>query len=398
MAVLKLQTVLAVSEDYLPLTHRPLIRWKAKLKCVAKEGKGVLRSHKKQILKSKRRNKSIWQGISRAAKFFVPFVYGAEELTVATVKRFERFADQASDFIKFVELGGGRCARSLVLSLPSLARSLGAGEAVERSLRIRSGTAVLLLQPWWLEEHDEGNTKIACLWISYDHDVAWEKSLKMMVAFYLSDSVDIMRVTTDCVDLLPSQFCTARAAMKELLAEMALHGRRSPAPSPLYLRFVRGIQNSHRYGFALNPQLRCSGGRLQVLDPILLACAHFYIVPTEKSNRAAAAALELVWHASPSYLPKKLSEHHEVVGLQQMDEDVIPKVANGFHGEEGAFDQDMQWWCPQSSTRLLVAPLLSPPRTLPQWCERQKQEHSTGVSPPTTLPTAGQFFQGSIKK
>ncbi|CAN6347719.1 unnamed protein product [Urochloa humidicola] len=329
VAVLKLQTVLAVSED-LQITHRPLLRWKAKLKRVAKEGKGVLRSQKKEISKNKRSN-SIWQDMSRVAKRFAPFVYGDEDLSVATVKRFERFADCADDFIKFIERSS--CPKSMAF-LPVLARSVGPGKALEISLRIRSGgTAVILLQPWWLGEHGE--------------------------------------------DLLPSQFCTARASMKEIVAEMALHGRQAPAPSTLYTRFVRVIQSSHRYGFAPKPDIQCSSERVQVVDPILLVCAHFYIMPIQKSKRAP---LELVWHTSRSYIPKKLSEHHEMVDMQQMDEDLIPRIANGFSDEDGAFHSERQWWCPESSTRLLVAPQLSPPGTLPQWCAKQRQEHCTNGS------------------
>ncbi|CAL4899370.1 unnamed protein product [Urochloa decumbens] len=373
VAVLKLQTIVAVSED-LQITHRPLLHWKAKLKRVAKEGKGVLRSQK-EIFKNKR-SSSIWQDMSRVAKRFAPFVYGDEDLSVATVRRFERFADCADDFIKFIERSG-RPIKSVAF-LPALALFLMAGKSLEISLRIRSGgTAVILLQPWWLGEHGEGNDKIACLWISYDHDVAWENGLKMMAAFYLSESLDVMRIAMNCIDLLPPQFCTARASLKEIVAEMALHGRQSPAPSTLYTRFVRGIQNSHRYGFAPKPDIKCSSERLQVLDPILLVCAHFYMMPIEKSNRVP---LELVWHTSRSYIPKKLSEHHEMVDMQHMDEDLIPRITNGFFDEEGAFDRERQWWCPQSSTRLQVAPQLSPPRTLPQWCATQKQQHSVNGS------------------
>jgi len=374
MAVLKLQTIVAVSEDF-QITLGPLLHWKAKLKRVAKEGKRILRSHKKQILKN-RRNNSIWEHMARAAMRFVPYFIsqGAGDMRV---ERFERLADSASDFIRFVERRGGPTKRSVFP--PLLVRSFSAGETTEISLRVRGGTAVILLQPWWLEEHDdEGDANKACIWISYDHDQAWEKSLKVIAAFHLSDSVDVLKIAMNCIDLLPSQFCAARAALKELVAEMALYGTSPPAPSPLYARFVRGIQSSHRYGFAPTRHLKSFGGRPRVPDPVLLACAHFYVMPpVEKPSRAP---LELVWHRSRSYLPNKLSEQHEMVGTQQMDEEVIPKlITNGFDEEDqGALlSHERQWWCPQSSTRLSVAPLLSPPTTLLQWCAEQKQGHST---------------------
>ena len=46
MAVLKLETIIAISEDW-QVTHAPLLRWKAKLKRVIKEGKGIIRSNKR---------------------------------------------------------------------------------------------------------------------------------------------------------------------------------------------------------------------------------------------------------------------------------------------------------------------------------------------------------------
>jgi hypothetical protein len=46
MVVLKLKTVVAMSEDW-QIMHVPLLGWRAKLKHVVKEGKGIVRPHKK---------------------------------------------------------------------------------------------------------------------------------------------------------------------------------------------------------------------------------------------------------------------------------------------------------------------------------------------------------------
>ncbi|KAL6655908.1 hypothetical protein ACP70R_006734 [Stipagrostis hirtigluma subsp. patula] len=368
LAVLKLQTIVAVSEDW-QITHPPLLHWKAKLKRVAKEGKGLLRAHRKQLLDHKRRRNSsisILQDMARRAKRFMPFSYSTEDLSVATVKRFERIASGADDFLKFVECGGHPKG---LMFLPAIVRSLSAGKSMELSLRMGTSTAVVLLQPWWLEDRDEGmggatlmhgsppldegNAKKACLWMSYEHDQALEINFK----------------------LLPPQFSSPRAATKDIFAEMASYGRNSPDPSVLYMRFVRLIQNSHRYGFEPTRHSQCFSGRLQLPDPILLVCAHGYILPVEKSNRVP---LELVWHTSPCYLPNKLSEQHETVDRPQFFGELLPRVTNGgFYCEEGTFRHERQWWCPQSSTRFSMTPVLSPPTTLQKWCARQKQEQPT---------------------
>ncbi|KAM0921996.1 hypothetical protein ACQ4PT_006470 [Festuca glaucescens] len=387
MAVLKLETVVAMSEDW-QITHAPLLRWRAKLKRVLKEGKGIVRTHRRSAASTRlerMRSNSFPRRMAQVARRFVPFSRGTDtdhpgddNLTDSTVRRFERIANGADDFFQFVRCGGGR-PRTLMF-LPSLARSLAAGEATELSLRMEGGTAVMLLQPWWLEL-EGGTNAAACLWISYEHDVAWEKNFKMIAAFRTSEAVDVMRVATDCVDLLQQaragtwpgfcrlgpvlqpQFGAASAAMREVVAEMAFHGS-SPSTAAVYVSFVRAIQDTHRFGF--QPVTRCgggfaSGGNSGLPEEILMVCAHSYV--RNSSSGGGGLPLELVWHRSPLYLPKKLSEQHEHVEL-------LPGMADGFEAA-GALDRGRQWWCPRSSTRLSIVPVSSPPKSVVQWCKEK---------------------------
>ncbi|KAM0921997.1 hypothetical protein ACQ4PT_006470 [Festuca glaucescens] len=364
MAVLKLETVVAMSEDW-QITHAPLLRWRAKLKRVLKEGKGIVRTHRRSAASTRlerMRSNSFPRRMAQVARRFVPFSRGTDtdhpgddNLTDSTVRRFERIANGADDFFQFVRCGGGR-PRTLMF-LPSLARSLAAGEATELSLRMEGGTAVMLLQPWWLEL-EGGTNAAACLWISYEHDVAWEKNFKMIAAFRTSEAVDVMRVATDC-----PQFGAASAAMREVVAEMAFHGS-SPSTAAVYVSFVRAIQDTHRFGF--QPVTRCgggfaSGGNSGLPEEILMVCAHSYV--RNSSSGGGGLPLELVWHRSPLYLPKKLSEQHEHVEL-------LPGMADGFEAA-GALDRGRQWWCPRSSTRLSIVPVSSPPKSVVQWCKEK---------------------------
>uniref|UniRef100_M8B6E3 Rx N-terminal domain-containing protein n=1 Tax=Aegilops tauschii TaxID=37682 RepID=M8B6E3_AEGTA len=303
MAVLKLETIIAMSEDW-QVTHTPLLRWKAKLKRVIKEGKGIIRSNKRNTGTLEElgmaRSSSFPRRVARAAKRFMPFSRGTapgDDLTDSAVRRFERIADGADGFFELVRCGG---RPKTLMFLPSFARSLASGEAAELSLRMEGGTA--------LRGGDGTTAAAACLWMSYEHDVAWEKNFKMMAAFRVSESLDTTRVAASCVELLPPQFGAAREAMKDLLAEMAVHGRNSPAPSAI----------------------------------------------------------------SPIYLPKKLSEQHEHVEPEQIRAGLLPTTADGlsYHDEAGgSFERGRQWWCPHSSTRLSVVPVSSPPKSVVQWCK-----------------------------
>ncbi|KAM0916142.1 hypothetical protein ACQ4PT_010257 [Festuca glaucescens] len=349
MAVLKLETVVAMSEDW-QITHAPLLRWRAKLKRALKEGKCIVRTHRSTASTrlERMRSNSFPRRMARAARRFVPFSRGTDtdhpgddNLTDSTVRRFERIADGADDFFQFVRCGGGR-PRTLMF-LPSFSRSLAAGEATEFSLRLEGVTAVMLLQPWWLELGG-GTNAAACLWISYEHDVAWEKNFKMIAAFL--------------------RRCAACAAMRELVAEMAFHGRSSSATSAVYVSFVRAIQDSHRYGFEPTTTRRrreFTDGGPRLPEEILMVCAHSYV--RNSSSGGGGLPLELVWHRSPLYLPKKLSERHEHVEL-------LPGMADGFDAA-GAVGRGRQWWCPRSSTRLSIVPVSSPPKSVVQWCKEK---------------------------
>uniref|UniRef100_A0ACD5TAM0 Uncharacterized protein n=1 Tax=Avena sativa TaxID=4498 RepID=A0ACD5TAM0_AVESA len=252
MAVIKIETVVAMSGDW-HIAHAPLLRWRAKLKRVLKEGKGIVRAHRRNTaatsLERRMRSKLPWR-MAQVARRFVPFSRGNDhpgdddDLTDATVRRFQRIAEGADDFLKFVRCGGGR--PRILMFLPSFARSLAAGETIELSLRMEDGTAVMLLQPWWLElaGGDDGTKAAACLWLLYEHDVEWERNFTMMAAFRTSEALDVTRVAANCVELLPPQFGAARATM-ELVAEMAFHGRSSFAnTSSLYVSLIRAVQAS----------------------------------------------------------------------------------------------------------------------------------------------------------
>jgi hypothetical protein len=116
---------------------------------------------------------------------------------------------------------------------------------------MEGGTAVMLLRPWWVKiggggggGGGDGTQGVAFLWISYEHDLASERNLKVIAAFRMSEAVDVMRVAANCAVLLPPQFdAFCAAAMKELVAGMASHGRNSPATSAMYGSLVRAVQD-----------------------------------------------------------------------------------------------------------------------------------------------------------
>jgi hypothetical protein len=82
----------------------------------------------------------------------------------------------------------------------------------------------------------------------------------MMAAFRTSGPVDVTRVATSCVELMPPQLGGARLAIKEVVTEMASHGRSFLAATSMHVPFVRALQSSHLYGFV--PATRRRRGEL----------------------------------------------------------------------------------------------------------------------------------------
>jgi hypothetical protein len=222
MAVLKIQSIVAVSED-LQITHLPLLQWKAKLKRVAVEGDSLLHVHKKKTLeRSATGTSSFPQYLIHAAKRFVPFRGSREEedeLSDSTLQRFERLADGADSFFRLVVESSGRRRpeRSVPSSLPSLTQSLLAGNSVEFCLQ-RPGSSDDLVLLWpWLDPDAEENELEAYLMVDREDEVTWQKNLKMVVSFRLSEAANVLAIDMSCLDLLPPQFGAARVAITGLL-------------------------------------------------------------------------------------------------------------------------------------------------------------------------------------
>jgi len=184
-----------------------LLQWKAKLKRVAEEGDHLLHVHKKQTLRCNRvsdssSGNSISQYLIRAAKRFVPFRRKEDELRLSdsTLRRFERLVDGADSFFRLVE-SGGHPKKSVFL--PSLTRALLAGDSMEFLIQTKTGSDHIMLWPW-LDHPDakSGSGLEACLFVSREDEVVWQKGFKMCVLFRLSEASDIVAIAISCLELL----------------------------------------------------------------------------------------------------------------------------------------------------------------------------------------------------
>jgi hypothetical protein len=95
------------------VTDPSLLRWSSKLKRAIEECDDTLHKCKQIILQDEHmeqevKNASLSNRIVYATKSFAPSIFkrNDNELSRSIVQRFEWYADGASEFLRFIELGG----------------------------------------------------------------------------------------------------------------------------------------------------------------------------------------------------------------------------------------------------------------------------------------------------
>ncbi|KAF8713959.1 hypothetical protein HU200_027945 [Digitaria exilis] len=112
MAHVKLEAALGISNTWI-ITDASLLRWRKKLKRAAQECDDTLHKFKerireKELMEQEMRNSTFPKRIAHATKslIFSAFTHNDNELSRSLVQRLEWFADGASEFLRFIELGG----------------------------------------------------------------------------------------------------------------------------------------------------------------------------------------------------------------------------------------------------------------------------------------------------
>ncbi|CAN6328558.1 unnamed protein product [Urochloa humidicola] len=362
MAVLKIRSVVAVSED-LHISHLPLLHWKAKLKRIAEEGEDLLRVQKKRAIECNgvsdiAAGNSVSQYLIQTAKRLVPFYRREDEFSDKTLRRFERLADGADSFFRLVQ-SGGHPKKSVLL--PSLTRSLLAGDALEFSIRKQSGYDRIIL--WPCLDLDTGNSSVACLGVSREDEVVWQKSFKMFVFFHLSEASNILAIAMSCLEFLPPQFDAASEAIRGLLTRTIGESGDRFHFSETSMWCRRRILSYH-HNDSKTPTGDKDGatGILPLPHPVLRLTACCYASPS--IGRKDGIPIELECHVSRYLLPEKHSNQFERVEQDDI-RNLLPKVTDGFYDDER---QDLHYkrqiWCPQSSMYCSVAPAISQPLTI----------------------------------
>jgi hypothetical protein len=219
MAQIRLEAALETSEKW-KITDASLLRWRRKLKRAAQECDETLHKCKQRILEDEQmqhevRNSSLPARIVHATKSFVSSMLhrNSNELRRSIAQRFEWYADGASEFMRFVELGGTPRHH---MPFNNLVRNLFAGKELHH--RIIGGNKnpsfQLLLVPFSTEVY---GTEASLVVIQNEGTRTPEGNIYFSITVQLSECTDIVGIAIKCLMLFAPHFkCTVEKIKKEI--------------------------------------------------------------------------------------------------------------------------------------------------------------------------------------
>uniref|UniRef100_A0ACD5X508 Uncharacterized protein n=1 Tax=Avena sativa TaxID=4498 RepID=A0ACD5X508_AVESA len=222
IAQIKMEAALRMSSKW-QITEVPMLRWRRKLKRAAQECDSTLRHCKRRALEDEEtRRSSFRRRIARAAKSFVSSfksrskadVDGSSSSSSMDIRRLERFAEGASEFLRFVEFGGTP-GRQYMFFQP-LVGDLLAGKTL-RYRALQGGRLYHLgMRPTRFAER--GVEAMVCFAFHDFKDPA--KSINFRFVLRLSESSDVFGIIIDCLRSATPHFTTAAEDVRRELIQL----------------------------------------------------------------------------------------------------------------------------------------------------------------------------------
>ncbi|KAF8673169.1 hypothetical protein HU200_048717 [Digitaria exilis] len=217
MAQIRLEAALEESQRW-SVTSVPLLRWQNKLKRAAQECDHTLRRCRRRVQEEEEERSSLPSRVARFAMSFVTSIMGGggdDELEGSVVCRFERFADGASEFLRYVELGGGT-PRQFMFSDGALVRHLLEGKGTKNCFVDGGQSLSFILQPFILPGHGME----AALLLLLEDDNSPENNFLLTLSLRLSESTDIVGSVVRCLELFTPYLSSTTEAAKTKLTQL----------------------------------------------------------------------------------------------------------------------------------------------------------------------------------
>ncbi|CAM0883952.1 unnamed protein product [Alopecurus aequalis] len=212
MAHIKMEAALHLSSKW-QITELPMLRWRRKLKRAAQECDNTLRHCKQRALEDEeiRRRSSLPRRIAQVAKSYVSSFKSRSKADVdesssnssVDIRRLERFADGASEFLKMVEFGGIP-GRQYMFFNP-LIGDLLAGKTLRYQALQGRRLYNLGMRPTRFAERGVE----AMVWFAIQDLKEPAKSMNLRFMLRLSESSDIFGIIIKCLRSATPHFMTA---------------------------------------------------------------------------------------------------------------------------------------------------------------------------------------------
>ncbi|KAF8673179.1 hypothetical protein HU200_048728 [Digitaria exilis] len=233
MAHIRLEAALEASCQW-GVASAPLLRWRSKLKRAAQECDHTMRRCRQRLQEEKEEKRrraaaggsSLLTRVSRAATSFISSISGSgdddDEPGASTVRRFEWFAEGASEFLRFVELGGSAPRRFMFFD-GALVRHLLGGKGTKCCFVHGGQHLLFVLQPFSPpeRERERGRGMEATLvFLLEDGDVP-ENNFLPVFSLRLSESTDIVGAVVRYLELFTPHLMRSTAeAVKTKLTQL----------------------------------------------------------------------------------------------------------------------------------------------------------------------------------
>uniref|UniRef100_A0A0D9W1S5 Uncharacterized protein n=1 Tax=Leersia perrieri TaxID=77586 RepID=A0A0D9W1S5_9ORYZ len=217
MAHIKMEAAIETSNKW-QITDTPLLRWQKKLKRASQECDDILHRCRQRTLEDKEIEEQIKQSsfprrVAHATKSFIFSFTGHnnDEYSSSAVRKFERIADSANDFLRFVQLGGR--PRQYLFFDPLIAHLFAGKYLKYQILHDGSRYHYFAIRPMNFEERGLE----AMMSFIYEDCKVPKNSFRLGFMMRLSESTDIMGITVRCLQLVTPHFkSTADIVIREL--------------------------------------------------------------------------------------------------------------------------------------------------------------------------------------
>ena len=237
MAHIRLEAALETSEKW-QITDASLLHWRKKLKRAAQECDDTLHECKNRILEEEQieqevRNLAFPKRIAHATRSFISSAFGHDNQQLSSVvQRFEWYADGASDFLRFIELG---CTPYCHMPFNPFIKNFFSGKKLQHKIDQGNETTFFVLWlPFITAEH---GIEVSLVFIQKDVN-APENNFYFSIMLQLSESTDILGIAIKCLQLFTPLFKSKVEIIRNKIMQL-------PTQDFSWVPFVDSRQKEH---------------------------------------------------------------------------------------------------------------------------------------------------------